>query len=326
MGTPMTLRHAIAPDRPPAFMTRWYQLMLDAFRALPGYVSDPRDADVLIPSFDTAYETNWPHYGEPERALLHGSLASYVSTTLAELRALLESTRQPVLVVDMNPFSGMPRLLREEPRIVIAAGSAPRDELRPGWDFGFPAAPIVAAPAPVSGPRPLFASFRGGESHPVRARLAPLDNGHDVLVQCIAGTPGERARREFSESYLQLAARSVFSFVPRGDAHFSYRLLEVMSAGSIPVILSDGWELPFTGLVDWPGCAVVLPEAEAGNAVGHLRALPSAAVSRLADRVRAEYWGRLATPALQAEAALALLERRLLRPAGLSADRGSLHA
>ena len=34
----------------------------------------------------------------------------------------------------------------------------------------------------------------------------------------------------------------MFAFVPRGDALFSYRLLEVMARGAIPVILSDGWD------------------------------------------------------------------------------------
>jgi len=39
--------------------------------------------------------------------------------------------------------------------------------------------------------------------------------------------------------------------VPRGDANFSYRLLEVMSFGCIPVILSDGWVLPFDRVLHW---------------------------------------------------------------------------
>ena len=49
-----------------------------------------------------------------------------------------------------------------------------------------------------------------------------------------------------------LLSRAKFGFVPRGDAIFSYRLLETMSFGVIPVIIADGWALPFgEHLLDW---------------------------------------------------------------------------
>ena len=36
-----------------------------------------------------------------------------------------------------------------------------------------------------------------------------------------------------------------FALVPRGHGVFSRRLVEVLAAGAIPVIISNGWILPF---------------------------------------------------------------------------------
>jgi glycosyltransferase involved in cell wall biosynthesis len=74
--------------------------------------------------------------------------------------------------------------------------------------------------------------------------------------------------------------RSLFAFVPRGDAHFSIRLLEAMSFGCIPVVLSDGWVLPFDRTIHWPALGLHEPESQIDSLVGKLRALS-------ADKIRA---------------------------------------
>ena len=62
------------------------------------------------------------------------------------------------------------------------------------------------------------------------------------------------------DSYAELMAASAFAFIPRGDALFSYRLLEAMSYGCIPVILSDNWVLPFDRTIAWTDIALHVPE------------------------------------------------------------------
>jgi hypothetical protein len=62
-------------------------------------------------------------------------------------------------------------------------------------------------------------------------------------------------------SFGDLLAGSKFAACPRGDNRFSYRFTEILSAGAIPVVHSDGWVLPFREeLVDWKECALHIPE------------------------------------------------------------------
>lgn len=56
---------------------------------------------------------------------------------------------------------------------------------------------------------------------------------------------------------------SHFVGAPRGDCAFSYRFSEALSAGSIPVVYSDNWVLPYNDRVlDWTDCAVFIPESD----------------------------------------------------------------
>ena len=54
--------------------------------------------------------------------------------------------------------------------------------------------------------------------------------------------------------------RATFGLVPRGHGVYSFRLTEVLLAGSIPVILSNGWVLPFSEALDWDSFSVRLDE------------------------------------------------------------------
>jgi len=104
------------------------------------------------------------------------------------------------------------------------------------------------------------AGFAARQPRRIHGILARLHDGKDFVIKLV-DTSAYAGRIDMEGGatdgeYESLLDRSVFAFVPRGDALFSYRLLETMARGAIPVVLSDGWVLPFDRLIDWANCSV----------------------------------------------------------------------
>jgi hypothetical protein len=80
--------------------------------------------------------------------------------------------------------------------------------------------------------------------------------------------------RYYELAYEELLQKSQFAAAPRGTNLFSYRFSEILASGSIPVVHSDGWALPFSDrVVDWTECALVIPEAQVPETVSILRGI-----------------------------------------------------
>lgn len=112
--------------------------------------------------------------------------------------------------------------------------------------------------------------IRGG----VLARTLP--QRHDVFV----GSPEEAAARFGAAPDLnqRIFSRSVFTLSPAGFGRWSFRYIEALLGGSVPVLLADGYVMPFAERIDWSRYVIQWPEARLDELDAYLRAFP---VSRL---------------------------------------------
>ena len=213
------------------------------------------------------------------------------------------------------------------PNVVVGCMACTRAwlQLRGSFDFSFPTpTPIrtdllyassreeVGRRCHASAQLPphlrLAAVFRGSSrkrSTASRIRLAQLDGAlaSDELGRIqvtltdsrsvAGGANGSAPPRYGFEEGLRLAH---FGLAPRGDSYFSFRFAEVLAAGLIPIVVSDGWELPFGNLIDWGELAIVVPESRVATLP---RLLSNWTLRRVCEvRIRAfdAYTRYLATP------------------------------
>ena len=142
---------------------------------------------------------------------------------------------------------------------------------------------------PLNLPRDLFASFMGAMSYsllpPEHIRghvMLQLKTRHAGDAGVLLGTVQEVAAEQGrSLGYDEVMARSVFTLCPAGYGRWSFRFIEALLHGSIPVLLCDDYVMPFADQVRWDDYCIVVPEKDALATVETLRALPVERVTTL---------------------------------------------
>lgn len=171
---------------------------------------------------------------------------------------------------------------------ILAKASISNENYRPGFDISLP---LFHKHHPEKGGAPgfvksnnfpvvnkYFVAFKGkryvhGIGSDTRNSLHHLHNGQDVVMvtTCKHGKNWREMMDERCEEdnleydrwdYENLLANSTFCLVPRGRRLGSFRFLETLQAGCLPVILSNGWQLPFDEVVDWEAASIAVDERQ----------------------------------------------------------------
>jgi hypothetical protein len=115
----------------------------------------------------------------------------------------------------------------------------------------------------------LFSFVGSARSHHVRSKVLSLKHPHAYLQDTsITASDKEEKRRFFTPNYTddmrqhygRVLSASKFVLAPRGYGPSSWRILEAMRAGRVPVIISDQW-VPSKG-IDWNSFSIRIPETE----------------------------------------------------------------
>merc|ERR550537_1906401 len=70
--------------------------------------------------------------------------------------------------------------------------------------------------------------------------------------------------------------RSTFDLAPRGDCKWTYRFLEALQAGAVPVVYADDCEPPFSDLLPPDSYMLRIPENKSAHTDALLRGIPAA--------------------------------------------------
>jgi len=168
---------------------------------------------------------------------------------------------------------------------MVARASFSEEKMRRGYDISFPLFqkdhPQIArvdsynaAVFPLK--RKYLVAFKGkrylfGIGSEVRDELHILHNNRDIilLTTCKHGKEWMKFADSRCDSdierferydYQELLYNSTFCLVPRGRRLGSFRFLESLQAGCIPVVMSDGWNLPFSSVIDWSRAVLHISE------------------------------------------------------------------
>eukprot|EP00937_MAST-01D_sp_MAST-1D-sp2_P000658 g658.t1 len=295
----------------------------------PAYTNDPPDANYKIGDKQMCPKER----NERLEAYLkqHATHLECAAPTAAQRKQLH-------LVFDMMGYTVVPDYERKcKQPIAFAAPSFDYMYARVGMDLSWPAPPLTSfddgAQAEIScAQAPKYrVVFKGTLDAAVRKALKRHHNGKDVIIKlteqkdnCHSAAAVAKHVDSAKEStnyitqlnkcgtgeYRELLTNTAFGLVLRGDNLYSYRFLEVLSAGAIPVIFSDRWLLPFYEAVDYSKFAVVLREKQAPELLAILGKYSDADVCRMRRAARKAYRAYFSSFDTKLETAMRVFERR----------------
>ncbi|XP_038581151.1 exostosin-1b [Micropterus salmoides] len=250
-----------------------YQNILSTIEGSRFYTSDPGQACLFVLSLDTL-----------DRDQLSPQYVHNLKTKVQNL-PLWNDGRNHLI---FNLYSGTWPDYTEDlgfdiGQAMLAKASINTENFRPNFDVSIP---LFSKDHPRTGGergylkynsippfRKYMLVFKGkryltGIGSDTRNALHHVHNAEDVvlLTTCKHGKDWQKHKdarcdkdnAEYDKyDYKEMLHNSTFCLVPRGRRLGSFRFLEALQAACVPVMLSNGWELPFSEIIDWNTAAVI---------------------------------------------------------------------
>ncbi|KAF7662124.1 hypothetical protein LDENG_00245620 [Lucifuga dentata] len=250
-----------------------YQNILSTIEGSRFYTSDPGQACLFVLSLDTL-----------DRDQLSPQYVHNLKTKVQNL-PLWNDGRNHLI---FNLYSGTWPDYTEDlgfdiGQAMLAKASISTENFRPNFDVSIP---LFSKDHPKTGGdrgylkynsippfRKYMLVFKGkryltGIGSDTRNALYHVHNAEDVvlLTTCKHGKDWQKHKdarcdkdnAEYDKyDYKEMLHNSTFCLVPRGRRLGSFRFLEALQAACVPVMLSNGWELPFSEIIDWNTAAVI---------------------------------------------------------------------
>lgn len=250
-----------------------YQQILASIEGSRFYTSDPGQACLFVLSLDTL-----------DRDQLSPQYVHNLRTKIQNLALWKDGRNHLIFNLYSGTWPDYTEDLGFDPgQAMLAKASISTESFRPGFDVSIP---LFSRDHPRTGGergflrynsippfRKYLLVFKGkryltGIGSDARNALHHVHNGEDVLLltTCKHGKDWQkhkdnRCDRDNAEydrfDYKEMLHNSTFCLVPRGRRLGSFRFLEALQAGCVPVMLSNGWELPFSEIIDWKTSAIM---------------------------------------------------------------------
>uniref|UniRef100_A0A7N8YFX6 Exostosin-1a-like n=1 Tax=Mastacembelus armatus TaxID=205130 RepID=A0A7N8YFX6_9TELE len=263
----------IYPQQKGEKMSESYQNILSSIEGSRFYTPDPAQACLFVLSLDTLDRDQLsPQYVHNLRAKVQ-SLPLWNGGKNHIIFNLYSGT-WPDYTEDLGFDIGL---------AMLAKASISTENFRPNFDVSIP---LFSKDHPRTGGergylkhntippfRKYMLVFKGkryltGIGSDTRNALYHIHNSEDVvlLTTCKHGKDWQKHKdarcdkdnAEYDKyNYREMLYNSTFCLVPRGRRLGSFRFLEALQAACVPVMLSNGWELPFSEIIDWNTAAVI---------------------------------------------------------------------
>ncbi|XP_076327319.1 exostosin-1a-like [Tachypleus tridentatus] len=250
-----------------------YQKILSIIQESRFYTNDPSQACLFVLSIDTLDRDHLsPDYVKNINLKLN-QRAKYWNNGRNHVLFNLYSGTWPDYIEDLGFDVG---------QAILAKASTSVSKFRPYFDVSIPLFPkhhpkkggerdtLISNNFPVN--KKYLLVFKGkryvhGIGSETRNSLHHIHNNKDIilLTTCRHGKSWKQLKDERCETdnigfdrwdYQMLMENATFCLVPRGRRLGSFRFLEALQVGCVPVLLSNGWELPFGEVIDWSKASI----------------------------------------------------------------------